>query len=279
MGEEGRTATVIAALVAGLTLQGCSMPGTVVQSQTQEQMEPAQRKRLIQVARDLGWPDGKIEEMGKRDLEEADVAKLMRALRMLDHLEEKYRVPFRAVELASPSILGSTWRMIARAEEGSYNGEEVECRWLGGQTVATDDFLSRVRGDELQELMAGVVEKVSDRMGVSVVYDVVVAHLQIGDEVNLTTPVEELSRHAYPWAWIYLARDVGLDDAGFEAFASGLSSELAQQGVGGGYHLRHLLTGPEKGLLTLDDAQGVVWDGVRGRDWELLYTGSAKGWG
>ncbi len=277
-GDERRMAAVVAALVAGLSLPGCSFGAAVAQDQAQEQMAPEQKRRLIQVACDLGWPTSKIAQMRQQGIGQFDANKLMKATQMLDQLEEKYQTPFKAVELSSPSVTDAAWRMIAQPTAEPYAGEEVRCRWFKDKPMPTDDFLSRVRAEELRNLMEDIAREVSGRTGISGVCSVGVAKRQLGDEASLSTSVEELSRHLYPWGWFYIAYDPDLDEGDFERCAACFAGELAKRHVGGGFHLRRLLKKTPHEVLTLDDAQELVRMGKDGEDWEYLYMVTAKGW-
>lgn len=275
---EKMMASVIAALVAGLSVPGCTAPALAGCAIMQGETSAVDEERMLEIARGLGWPSERIGSMERDGVGTRDANVLSHAAVMLDRLDAKYGATFKATEFSSPSFGSKMWRMRARASEGDYAGYEVSCRWLGGDEDQTDDLLSQVRKEDLKDMMWDVLHEVYDGTGAYAMCDVTVTKAQIGSEADLDTPVEELSKYAHPSAWVYVAHDTKLDANGYRDCATKLSNTLAERGINAGFFLRRLRTGPSGETITLDEAQSVVRDGKRGVEWDMAIVGTAKGW-
>lgn len=276
--NEKMMASVLAALVASMAASGCSTPALAGLTQAHAQVAYADEERLVDIAKDLGWPSEQISTMERDGVSARDSNVLSHAAQMLDHLEEKYNTPFTVLELESPSFGTKLWRMRAKPQGDAFAGIVVASRWLGNDAPPTDDLVSQVRADELEELVWGVLQDVYGGTGAKAVCDVTVANVQLGDDVGLNMSVEELSHHVAPSAWVYIAHDTKLDEKAYRECATNLSCALATRKIQAGFFLRRLLRGPSGDVITLDEAQSIVRDGKRGEDWDMAIVGTSQGW-
>jgi len=236
MGRAKAIAALAAALAAFGGLAGCRGDAADDPVPAWDRMHRFEG-REVEVALELGFDEEDLARMEREGSELGEWEVIMYATALIEHLEEKYGLSFRAIKLLRPSYAHASYHLDAAVSGGAFDGVEFSCRWVFADPQSTyyeDNLLACARVDDVADWCGEVAERELGRYGVVCRIRGIstLRYRRDGGAEELSLPASEVSELIGLGIDIYFPPDDGLDEEGYRAAVDGLYAAFRDEAPG-----------------------------------------------
>jgi len=242
MGKAKAIAALVSALAAFGGLAGCRGDAADDPVPAWDRMHRFEG-REAEVALELGFDEEDLARMEREGSELGEWEVIMYATALIEHLEEKYGLSFRAIKLLRPSYAHASYHLDAAVSGGAFDGVEFSCRWVFADPQSTyyeDNLLACARLSDVADWCGEVAERELGGYGAICNIDALptIQYRRDGGAEELSLPASEVSELIGLGLEVYFPPDDGLDEEGYRAAVDGLARAIASESEGSRVFIR-----------------------------------------
>ena len=158
--------TVFIVLGVGCSEKSPKMDEQKLNDETEKQPEEEKvemTERHEEIFRNYGLSEEKIEKMKEDGLDYKEQSFVETAIMMLDYLEEKYKVQFKAVGGDIPGILSNEYWITAESSEGEFAGKKFDVYYMGDNGFR-DGYITLIKQEEACDALGKLISREFDNV-------------------------------------------------------------------------------------------------------------------